>query len=142
MYRPSNINAYYDQNSGWNRMEKAWEMDEFVLDPTKITLFIGRTGVDGDTFKNRFLMDKYNIQINKTSRNTILLMTNIAENYRKLIPVGDWLQLVNLAAQSDKYINGIIEMESGPKRQRKARQAYERFLEIVIKDKLTLAQAA
>ena len=45
--------------------------------PTKITLHIGRTGVDGDDFKNRFLMDKFNIQINKTSRNTVLFMTNI-----------------------------------------------------------------
>jgi arginine decarboxylase len=33
--------------------------------------------VDGDTFKNKFLMDQFSIQINKTSRNTVLLMTNI-----------------------------------------------------------------
>jgi arginine decarboxylase len=58
-------------------MNEAWEHDEFVLDPTKITLSVGATGVDGDTFKNEYLMDKFNIQINKTSRNTILLMTNI-----------------------------------------------------------------
>ncbi|MGB5360629.1 MAG: ornithine decarboxylase, partial [Eudoraea sp.] len=62
---------------GWNRMDEAWEKDEFVLDPTKITLYIGKTGVDGDTFKNKYLMDKFNIQINKTSRNTVLFMTNI-----------------------------------------------------------------
>jgi len=31
-------------------MEEAWTNDEFVLDPTKINLFIGRTGSDGDTF--------------------------------------------------------------------------------------------
>jgi arginine decarboxylase len=35
------------------------------------------TGIDGDTFKNKYLMDKYGIQINKTSRNTVLFMTNI-----------------------------------------------------------------
>ncbi|MFX7507363.1 hypothetical protein ABTJ37_23890, partial [Acinetobacter baumannii] len=49
----------------------------FALDPTRLTLFIGNTGIDGDTFKNRYLMDKYGIQINKTSRNTVLFMTNI-----------------------------------------------------------------
>ena len=76
-YRQSSLGEYYDPETGWNRMEEAWEKDEFVLDPTKITLFTGRTGVDGDTFKNRFLMDQFNIQINKTSRNTVLLMTNI-----------------------------------------------------------------
>lgn len=76
-YRESGLSEYYSKSDGWNRMETAWEKDEFVLDPTKITLHIGRTGVDGDTFKNKYLMDKFNIQINKTSRNTVLFMTNI-----------------------------------------------------------------
>lgn len=76
-YRESGLNEYYDTKTGWNRMEEAWEKDEFMLDPTKITLFIGRTGIDGDTFKNEYLMDEYNIQINKTSRNSVLFMTNI-----------------------------------------------------------------
>jgi arginine decarboxylase len=76
-YRQTGLNEYYTQKEGWNRMDEAWEKDEFVLDPTKITLYIGKTGVDGDTFKNKYLMDKFNIQINKTSRNTVLFMTNI-----------------------------------------------------------------
>lgn len=76
-YRQTGIKEYYTKNEGWNRMNEAWEQDEFVLDPTKITLCVGRTGVDGDTFKNKYLMDKFNIQINKTSRNTVLFMTNI-----------------------------------------------------------------
>ncbi|MGB5191296.1 aminotransferase class I/II-fold pyridoxal phosphate-dependent enzyme [Robiginitalea sp.] len=76
-YRQTGLKEYYTKEEGWNRMEDAWEEDEFVLDPTKITLYIGRTGVDGDTFKNKYLMDKFNIQINKTSRNTVLFMTNI-----------------------------------------------------------------
>ena len=76
-YRKSGISEYYNPRSGWIRMEEAWANDEFVLDPTKINLFIGRTGVDGDTFKNKFLMDQFGIQINKTSRNTVLFMTNI-----------------------------------------------------------------
>jgi arginine decarboxylase len=76
-YRQTDMAEYHTKDAGWNRMETAWEDDEFVLDPTKITLHIGRTGVDGDTFKNEFLMDKFNIQINKTSRNTVLFMTNI-----------------------------------------------------------------
>lgn len=76
-YRETEMAEYYTRDTGWNRMETAWAEDEFVLDPTKVTLHIGRTGVDGDTFKNRFLMDQFNIQINKTSRNTVLFMTNI-----------------------------------------------------------------
>jgi arginine decarboxylase len=58
-------------------MEECWQSDEFVVDPTRLTLLIGATGIDGDTFKNEYLMQKYGIQINKTSRNTVLFMTNI-----------------------------------------------------------------
>lgn len=76
-YRQTGLKEYYTKIDGWNRMDDAWENDEFVLDPTKITLYIGKTGIDGDTFKNKYLMDKFNIQINKTSRNTVLFMTNI-----------------------------------------------------------------
>ncbi|NQU68323.1 MAG: aminotransferase class I/II-fold pyridoxal phosphate-dependent enzyme [Candidatus Marinimicrobia bacterium] len=76
-FRQTGLNEYYTKKEGWNRMDEAWKNDEFVLDPTKITLNIGKTGVDGDTFKNKYLMDKFNLQINKTSRNTVLFMTNI-----------------------------------------------------------------
>ena len=78
-YRPSNIEAYFDSETGWanDHMEQAWEMDDFVVDPTRLTLFVGATGIDGDTFKNQLLMDRHGIQINKTSRNTVLFMTNI-----------------------------------------------------------------
>lgn len=55
----------------------AWATDEFVVDPSRITVEISDTGVDGDTFKHDYLMDRYGIQVNKTSRNTVLFMTNI-----------------------------------------------------------------
>ncbi len=58
-------------------MWRAWQHDEFVVDPSRITVEISRTGVDGDTFKHDYLMDRFGIQVNKTSRNTVLFMTNI-----------------------------------------------------------------
>jgi len=78
-YRPSGIKSYFDPEKGWrnNRMEEAWAVDDFVIDLSRLTLYLGETGIDGDTFKNNYLMDKYGIQINKTSRNTVLFMTNI-----------------------------------------------------------------
>ncbi len=77
-YRRSGLKEYYSKEAkGWNRIEKAWAEDEFTVDPTKINLYTGKTGVDGDTFKNRYLMDKHHIQVNKTSRNSVLFMTNI-----------------------------------------------------------------
>ena len=62
---------------GFSQMEEAWTKDEFVRDPSRLTLHIGLSGIDGDTFKHSHLMDKYGIQVNKTSRNTVLFMTNI-----------------------------------------------------------------
>ena len=76
-FRQSGIERYYDPDKGWSKFDESWRGDEFVLDPTHITLFIGETGIDGDTFKNKYLMDQFGIQINKTSRNTVLFMTNI-----------------------------------------------------------------
>ncbi|RMI30224.1 aminotransferase class I/II-fold pyridoxal phosphate-dependent enzyme [Nocardia stercoris] len=58
-------------------MDRAWQSDEFVLDPCRLTLEIGATGFDGDTFKHEQLMDRWGIQVNKTTRNTVLAMTNI-----------------------------------------------------------------
>jgi len=76
-FRQSGLDSYYRRDQGWSEIEKAWAEDEFAVDPTKINLYTGHTGIDGDTFKNQFLMDKHQIQINKTSRNSVLFMTNI-----------------------------------------------------------------
>ena len=76
-FRQCSSSEYYTEKDGWDRMEEAWEKDEFVLDPTKVTLSVGKAGITGDAFKNSYLMDRFNIQVNKTSRNTVLFMTNI-----------------------------------------------------------------
>jgi arginine decarboxylase len=76
-YRKSGIESYFDPEHGWNDIWDAWAGDEFCLDATRLTLTVGATGLDGETFKNDVLMDRFGIQINKTSRNTVLFMTNI-----------------------------------------------------------------
>ena len=76
-FRTSGIESYWDAERGWSDSWDAWATDEFALDATRLTLAVGRTGYDGDTFKNDVLMDQHGIQINKTSRNTVLFMTNI-----------------------------------------------------------------
>ncbi len=109
-YRQTGLKEYYTKNEGWNRMEDAWEKDEFVLDPTKITLHIGRTGVDGDTFKNKYLMDKFNIQINKTSRNTVLFMTNIGTTRGSVTYLTN--ALLKIADELDEEFKALNEKES------------------------------
>ncbi len=109
-YRESGLGEYYDPAIGWNRMETAWEKDEFMLDPTKITLFIGRTGVDGDTFKNKYLMDQFNIQINKTSRNTVLFMTNIGTTRGSVAYLTN--ALLTIAEQLDEEFRSLNSREA------------------------------
>ncbi|HET6370250.1 MAG TPA: decarboxylase, partial [Nitrospiria bacterium] len=55
---------------------KALDEDEFFLDPTRITLLCGNAGYDGTEFK-ALLSSEYDIQINKTSRNSVLIQINI-----------------------------------------------------------------
>jgi len=43
----------------------AWAADEFVLDPTRITLLCGSAGFDGTQFKG-LLASRFDIQLNKT----------------------------------------------------------------------------
>jgi arginine decarboxylase len=74
-YRPAGIDQ--PLRSGLPSMIRAWDKDEFVLDPSRVTIYIGATGIEGDTFKRCHLMDRYGVQINKTSRNTVLFMTTI-----------------------------------------------------------------
>ncbi len=75
-YRPSGLETYYDQTTGFAPIEPAWAQDELVLDPTRVTVHIGRTGMDGDTMKH-LLMERFDIHINKTSRNTLLFLVHV-----------------------------------------------------------------
>ena len=72
----------------------------------------------------------------------LLLMSNLADNSLHLIPTGDWLKLISLAVEKDSYVTNIINAESKPRRRKKARQAYDRFVQSVILRKQSLAKAA
>jgi arginine decarboxylase len=75
-FRASGLKDYGPPNSNWKEAVEAWNEDEFALDPTRLTLICGSAGFDGTEFKN-LLADRFDIQINKTSRNSILIQTNI-----------------------------------------------------------------
>jgi arginine decarboxylase len=63
-------------STNWVEATESVRNDEFVLDPTRLTLVCGSAGFDGTAFKG-LLAEKYDIQLNKTSRNSVLLQTNI-----------------------------------------------------------------
>ncbi len=122
-FRESGVESYYDPEQGWTDIWECWEKDEFVLDATRVTLAVGGTGWDGDTFKTKILMDKYGIQINKTSRNTVLFMTNIGttrSSVAYLIEV-----LVEIAKGLDELLDDASKME---------RKSFERRVKGLMED--------
>jgi arginine decarboxylase len=75
-YRKSGFTDFLSPGVTWADVLRSFREDEFVLDPTRLTLVCGTAGYDGTQFKN-LLAAEYEIQLNKTSRNSVLLQTNI-----------------------------------------------------------------
>ncbi|MDB5376175.1 MAG: decarboxylase [Rubritepida sp.] len=75
-YRKSGFKDFFGPGVNWGTLVKAMQEDEFYLDPTRMTLVCGTAGFDGTEFKG-LLAGRYNIQLNKTSRNSVLLQSNI-----------------------------------------------------------------
>ncbi len=77
-FRTSSVSSYRQVRQGalaeWN---EAWRSDQFVLDATRVTLFVGKTGMNGYDFREKILMERFGIQINKTSINSVLLIFTI-----------------------------------------------------------------
>jgi arginine decarboxylase len=75
-YRMTGFEDYGMPGKTISDATQALRNDEFFLDPTRITLLCGNAGYDGTRFKS-LLAEKYDIQINKTSRNSVLVQINI-----------------------------------------------------------------
>ncbi len=94
-FRASEVRSYRQVSEGaleaWN---EAWKSDEFVLDPTRVTLFIGKTGMNGYDFREKILMERFGIQINKTSINSVLLIFTIGVTWSSVHYLLDALRRV------------------------------------------------
>ncbi len=75
-FRTSGFKDFLTPGSTWVTAVDSVRDDEFFLDPTRLTLVCGTAGFDGTSFKG-LLASTYNIQLNKTSRNSVLLQSNI-----------------------------------------------------------------
>ena len=75
-FRKSGFVDYLTPGNNWASSVRALREDEFALDVTRLTLVCGSAGFDGTQFKSMLAAD-YDIQLNKTSRNSVLLQTNI-----------------------------------------------------------------
>ena len=51
-FRQSGLKSYTAAGATWADAARAFREDEFILDPTRLTLFCGTAGYDGTQFKN------------------------------------------------------------------------------------------
>jgi arginine decarboxylase len=112
-YRQSGFTDYLDTKTNWVVTRQSLQEDEFCLDPTRITLVCGTAGFDGTQFK-AILANRYSIQVNKTSRNSVLLQSNI-NNTRS-----DIAHLIRVLVEISSEIDQRL-VEGGPN----IRQAFE-----------------
>jgi arginine decarboxylase len=75
-YRQSGFIDYLSEAVNWGQVLHSLKEDEFCLDPTRLTLVCGTAAFDGTQFKG-LLANRYGIQVNKTSRNSVLIQSNI-----------------------------------------------------------------
>jgi arginine decarboxylase len=99
-YRTSGFSDYLNEGVNWGQVLHSLKDDEFCLDPTRLTLVCGTAAFDGTQFKG-LLATKYGIQVNKTSRNSVLIQSNI-NNTRS-----DVAHLIRVLAE----ISGEIERD-------------------------------
>ncbi|MBT5953455.1 ornithine decarboxylase [bacterium] len=94
-----------------------WGTSQFVVDPTRVTVDISKTGMDGSSFR-QLLINKYDIQVNKTSRKTVLFIVNIGATEKSI-----------------NYLARILEeiserLTSAPKKQNKLITEDDQFVDL------------
>lgn len=107
-FRTSGFVDYSAPGANWATAVKSLREDEFALDVTRLTLLCGTAGFDGTQFKN-ILAAEHDIQLNKTSRNSVLLQTNInntRSDVAHLIKV-----LVEISQKIDKKLAQASQQE-------------------------------
>jgi arginine decarboxylase len=121
-YRQSGFTDYRAPGVNWVTVLKSLDDDEFCLDPTRMTLVCGTAGFDGTQFKG-ILANEYGIQVNKTSRNSVLLQSNI-NNTRS-----DIAHLVRVLAEIAGEVDRGLKQGGD-----NARKAFEARVKSLMKD--------
>src|SRR5215472_3656676 len=103
-FRNSGFIDYLAPGTNWAKAVDAFREDEFALDVTRLTLVCGSAGFDGTQFKNMLAAD-YDIQLNKTSRNSVLLQTNINNTRSDIAQLIKVLVVISQGIEK-KLVNG------------------------------------
>jgi arginine decarboxylase len=121
-FRTTGFVDYLTPGMNWAIGVKTMREDEFALDATRLTLVCGAAGFDGTQFKNMLAAD-FDIQLNKTSRNSVLLQTNI-NNTRS-----DIAQLIKVLVEISKGIEQKLARGGKP-----AQQAFSARVKSLMED--------
>jgi arginine decarboxylase len=81
--RPSGFSRYAESHE-LGALEQAFADDEFVLDPTRLTIYTALTGKTGFAFRTDVLMNELRVQVNHTSINTVLMNATIGVTWGAL----------------------------------------------------------
>jgi arginine decarboxylase len=76
--------ARYAHTRELDAVEVALGEDEFVLDPTRLTIYTALTGKNGFEFRSQLLMNQLGVQVNHTSINTVLMNATIGVTWGAL----------------------------------------------------------
>jgi arginine decarboxylase len=82
-YRRSGFDRFA-QSQDLAALERAAAEDEFMLDPTRLTIYTAMAGRSGFEFRSEVLMKKLGVQVNHTSINTVLLNATIGVTWGAL----------------------------------------------------------
>lgn len=110
-FRNSGFADYLTPGANWATAIRAFKEDEFALDVTRLTLVCGTAGFDGTQFKNLLAAD-YDIQLNKTSRNSVLLQTNINNTRSDIAQLMKVLVEISQKIEKKLAQGGVREEES------------------------------
>lgn len=108
-FRFSKVASGYDPTKDWATVEKAWILDDVVVDPTRVTLLI-KAHTNGYLMR-MILMDRFGIQVNKVSFNSLLIQFNIG-TFRSsvsylleaLYAISKKLEESEISKKSDPYL--------------------------------------
>ena len=121
-YRASGFTDFLAPGVNWGQVLRSLQEDEFCLDPTRMTLVCGTAGFDGTQFKG-ILANRYGIQVNKTSRNSVLFQSNI-NNTRS-----DVAHLIRVLAEISGEIDRALSQGGA-----NARQAFDARVKSLMTD--------
>lgn len=93
-------------NSWPERWHAEWQGAQFSVDPTRITLDIRKTGMDGVSFR-QLLISRYSIQINKTSAHTAMFMINIGADRSEVDYLLQVLREIADRLQGQRLVNDV-----------------------------------